>query len=472
MPYSSVAQLPPQFAGLPEKGKRIAVHIMNILEEQGVQGDAAVMKAQNILGQLFAKGIDGQWAQNKMAALSLPEKLLLAAAGVAAANAAGEEAKKMKKNVVINVGGNAPIPGSIKTAAYSQVLDFGQASIGLFFNGLYDMMHNDFPCHFATSHGEKLASPRITTSREIMSQFPGICAMVTMVKTAAFLEENADAIDREWVAFMNTPEMRKTAATTADEVQALKKTVEELKKAMPAGKSGGPGLLMSTILGLGGIAGTWGALNKLAPQFARTRMGKNIASNLDKVNPESYLGKGWDTLKSAFEPASEPLLERVYNRFKVLTPNIAAESIGRVVPFAAVGVGGWGAAKALDAYQHHRTFNRVMETYPELQQEDPDRVARSFELIKNYAPTIAKDPLGTGGILRNMLALPDALDTSMIKNLIDIEKGTAGVGVKFREGLASNAGKAITEMGMGKGQKYPYDNITGAPLFGGEKDDK
>lgn len=69
MPIDSYTQIQgsEQFKGLPESGKRLVVAIINLLEEQGITGEAAVGKAKTMLQSLFNPGADGMWT-NKVAA--------------------------------------------------------------------------------------------------------------------------------------------------------------------------------------------------------------------------------------------------------------------------------------------------------------------------------------------------------------------------------------------------------------------
>lgn len=73
-----------------------------------------------------------------------------------------------------------------------------------------------------------------------------------------------------------------------------------------------------------------------------------------------------------------------------------------------------------------RSFKDMLMKNPHLK-DRPDAVAEAFQVISNYAPTLAMDPIASGHIVSNIVRLGQgAISPAMIKELIQTEQAKTG----------------------------------------------
>jgi hypothetical protein len=63
----------------------------------------------------------------------------------------------------------------------------------------------------------------------------------------------------------------------------------------------------------------------------------------------------------------------------------------------------------------------MLQRYPELGQENPDRVRQLFSSISNAAPDVAKDPTVTGSLIKKMLNY-DGIDHATYMELVKTQE--------------------------------------------------
>jgi hypothetical protein len=85
------------------------------------------------------------------------------------------------------------------------------------------------------------------------------------------------------------------------------------------------------------------------------------------------------------------------------------------------------AHKAYKQYVENKetegSYNDMLKIYPELQKENPRNTRQYFDYIKQYSPTVAKNPHAAGAIVRRFASTGGmAMDNSVIKNLLEVEK--------------------------------------------------
>lgn len=88
-----------------------------------------------------------------------------------------------------------------------------------------------------------------------------------------------------------------------------------------------------------------------------------------------------------------------------------------------------GAKKGLNALTFNRDFNNTLEANPELKidYKDPEKKQKmrmAFQTMRRFAPTMSKDPLVAGNVLRRMNTYEGTLDHQMVSDLIAAERGT------------------------------------------------
>jgi hypothetical protein len=67
------------------------------------------------------------------------------------------------------------------------------------------------------------------------------------------------------------------------------------------------------------------------------------------------------------------------------------------------------------------SFDTMLQRYPELGQENPDRVRQLFSSISNAAPDVAKDPTVTGSLIKKMLNY-DGIDHATYMELVKTQE--------------------------------------------------
>ena len=103
--------------------------------------------------------------------------------------------------------------------------------------------------------------------------------------------------------------------------------------------------------------------------------------------------------------------------------------------------------KAYKDYQENKalegSYNNMLKVYPELQRENPQNTRQYFDYIKQYSPTIAKNPHAAGAIIRRFASTGGiAIDSTMIKSLLEVEKVKSDAGDKH-QGMLGALGAMI-----------------------------
>ena len=89
---------------------------------------------------------------------------------------------------------------------------------------------------------------------------------------------------------------------------------------------------------------------------------------------------------------------------------------------------------------------RMMDIYPDLAQEDPEAVARAFDVVRTYAPTLARSPVAAGAAVQKFVQF-DAIDPQQVQLLLSIEEK----GQKLNSGASMPAmvGQQLMSMATG-----------------------
>jgi hypothetical protein len=127
----------------------------------------------------------------------------------------------------------------------------------------------------------------------------------------------------------------------------------------------------------------------------------------------------------------------------------ALTNSGQVSPIAgrvAAGVGVVGTALAaqegLDVYQAHKTKGKMMDMFPELNQEDPDKVERAYSVLQQYAPTLTRDPQVAGSAVAKMVQY-EIIDPATVKTLLETQKADNQPGRRLLDSAQEIARAAI-----------------------------
>jgi hypothetical protein len=79
---------------------------------------------------------------------------------------------------------------------------------------------------------------------------------------------------------------------------------------------------------------------------------------------------------------------------------------------------------ARTAYQVARSSKDMMKKYPNLKQEDPDKVKDYFNVVKQFSPRAAANPLVAGALVNKMIQF-GGVDHKLVQDLIQKDSTTA-----------------------------------------------
>jgi hypothetical protein len=103
---------------------------------------------------------------------------------------------------------------------------------------------------------------------------------------------------------------------------------------------------------------------------------------------------------------------------------IPQSGAGLLKPLAMLGAAGLGVSLAGQAWsntQVQRSFQTMLQRYPELQRENPTRVKQLFETISRAAPDVAQDPMVAGSLIKRMLNY-DGIDHATYMELVSTQE--------------------------------------------------
>lgn len=79
--------------------------------------------------------------------------------------------------------------------------------------------------------------------------------------------------------------------------------------------------------------------------------------------------------------------------------------------------------KAMDNMTMNSSYAQMLQQFPDLQKADPSLVHRTFQVVQQYAPSVAKNPTVSGTFVKGILQYPDAAVTpEHVRSLVDVER--------------------------------------------------
>jgi len=63
----------------------------------------------------------------------------------------------------------------------------------------------------------------------------------------------------------------------------------------------------------------------------------------------------------------------------------------------------------------------MLDLYPSLRKQEPETVDRAFDVVRTYAPTIARSPVAAGAAVEKFIQF-DAIDPQHVQQLLSIEE--------------------------------------------------
>lgn len=96
---------------------------------------------------------------------------------------------------------------------------------------------------------------------------------------------------------------------------------------------------------------------------------------------------------------------------------------------AGIATGLWGGKKLVSSirrkYESKQNFSRMMVATPSLQREPPGIVESRFRTLQKMAPTLARDPLVAGSIVRQWVEYP-TVSAAALKDVVSVERDLRG----------------------------------------------
>lgn len=228
----------------------------------------------------------------------------------------------------------------------------------------------------------------------------------------------------------------KTPQTLDEAVAAAKAKFEELQGAQQQGMGGVDAATFSKIRGIGAAEGEARARQaaSAAEQKLTHGLGKRLFDSAivgGGLGTAGYLGK--KLLDRVTEPKPPSVLKSVFGR---------GGAFGKAVGFGlgglTLGAGAYGASKLLSSatepLEKKKAFGEMLSENPNLKQEDPKIVERSFRTLFTFNKDMAKDPTLAGSFVRKALMFKDEgiqpndvkTMSEIRKNMSDAKKGQGG----------------------------------------------
>lgn len=173
----------------------------------------------------------------------------------------------------------------------------------------------------------------------------------------------------------------------------------------------------------------------------KSEMAKNLAKGLAEPgeNVAGLIAAHKDKVTQIANELRPKSIREVFGRLRGVSPLGGALAIG--LPAYYFG------HKAYKDYQENKalegSFSNMLSIYPELQNENPQNTRQYFDYIKQYSPTVAKNPHAAGAIVKRFASTGGmAMDSSVIKSLLEVEKVKSEAG-RGHQGILGTLGAMI-----------------------------
>lgn len=152
----------------------------------------------------------------------------------------------------------------------------------------------------------------------------------------------------------------------------------------------------------------------LAKELFEPDLTGSFARNISEV-----VAKHKNTVTQALDAIKPKGIREIFASLRGVSPIVGALAIGLpAYHYGHKAYNNYLENKATDA-----SYNTMLGIYPELQRENPQNTRQYFDYIKQYSPTVAKNPHAAGAIVKRFASTGGmAMDSSVIKSLLDVEK--------------------------------------------------
>ena len=159
-------------------------------------------------------------------------------------------------------------------------------------------------------------------------------------------------------------------------------------------------------------------LNRANIDDAGLMVGREARETIDRWNA---IQGAMHQASGRLHPANQKVLQDLAKSFSLKDKRSISTAAMGAIPFITAGAAVPAAQHVYQQAQISNSKDRMMTLYPELQEADPDAIDRAFDVIRTYAPSIARSPVAAGAIASKFTQF-DAIDPQQIQLLLNMEE--------------------------------------------------
>lgn len=122
------------------------------------------------------------------------------------------------------------------------------------------------------------------------------------------------------------------------------------------------------------------------------------------------------------------------------------QGLGAGLGAAALGAGAVAAQHIYNAATSSRDFRSMMSWNKDLHDQDQKHVLQAFKTLRRFSPDMSQDPLVSGSIIRNMVAMPENAANTMQTVMSTTSRLRHPVQEAFMQGSAMGVSKGMQEL--------------------------
>jgi hypothetical protein len=141
---------------------------------------------------------------------------------------------------------------------------------------------------------------------------------------------------------------------------------------------------------------------------------------------------------------------------------ILSNPLGQQLAVGAAVAGATGLKNLMGRVIENQTYNKsystMMDQNPGMSKADPKVIQRTFDVVRQYAPDVAKNPTMAGAFVNNVIQFPDATPTmDDVRRLTDIQKQIENTGGGSGNLMGTYLDSMVGQAGAGFGRALTQD---------------
>lgn len=160
----------------------------------------------------------------------------------------------------------------------------------------------------------------------------------------------------------------------------------------------------------------------------RQILSTTIDDEIKTLTAKKIKGEQSRAISNIFNAAGVPTETTVtpYQFLKEKIKGINPVGLGLITATPLTLVGTSVASDYKKRSQLNKSYNEMLDIYPEFKNEDQNNVKKYFKYISTYSPTVAMNPHASGALMKRFISGGNILlDPSVISSLITVEKDVA-----------------------------------------------